>query len=117
MVASGFKPGSTVQISIHSTPVLLATATADANGNVDVTVKIPTGFVPGSTHQIVASGSSPTGAPVNDTVNVTLAGGGGALPFTGAEVVTVGVTGIALLGVGGFLVFAARWKRRTAPVE
>jgi len=117
VVASGFKPNSTVQVSIHSVPILLTTTTADANGNIDVTVKVPSDFTPGSAHQIVASGVSPSGAPVNDTVNITLAGGGSSLPFTGADVLALGVGGVALLGVGGFLFFAARWKRRAVLAE
>jgi hypothetical protein len=117
VVASGFKPNSSVQVSIHSAPVLLATTTADANGNIDVTVTVPSGFTPGSAHQIVASGVDPSGAQVSDTVNITLAGGSGSLPFTGADVLAIGVAGVALVGVGGFLLFAARWKRRAVLAE
>lgn len=112
VVASGFKPNSSVQVLIHSAPILLTTTTADATGSIDVTVKVPSDFTPGSAHQIIASGVSPSGALVNDTVNITLAGGGSSLPFTGADVLAIGIAGIALLGVGGFLFFAARWKRR-----
>lgn len=110
VTASGFKPNSTVQMFVHSTPVLLATVTADANGVASARVQIPSSFTAGSSHQILAEGVDPSGGPLTDTLNITLAGGS-TLPFTGVDALGIGAAGAGLVGFGSFLVFAARRKR------
>jgi hypothetical protein len=53
----GFTPGETVSVTLHSTPVNLGTVTADASGDVDATVTIPIGTVPGA-HELIFTGLS-----------------------------------------------------------
>lgn len=82
----GFLPGSTVTVGLASTAQTLTLATADAHGDVDVTVPVPddvasgdhtlfaTGFTPKGGQQVVGTpvqiGRSPVAGPL------TLAGGG-----------------------------------------
>lgn len=54
----GLKPFSEVRIELHSTPVLLGTATTDANGSFRTTVRMPS-QVPAGSHEIVALGIAP----------------------------------------------------------
>ena len=54
---NGFKPHSTVRIELHSTPVLLSSATIDASGSFRTTVRLPHVVTPG-THHIVAVGTT-----------------------------------------------------------
>lgn len=65
----GFAPGASLTIVLHSDPVALATATADANGAYSVTVTIPAGTTAG-THQIVVSGLGPDGQPRESVVTI-----------------------------------------------
>ena len=65
----GFAPGASLTITLHSDPVVLATATADANGAYSVTVTIPAATTPG-THQIVVSGLGPDGQPRESVVTI-----------------------------------------------
>jgi alpha-L-fucosidase len=65
----GFAPGASLTIVLHSDPVVLATATADANGAYSATVTIPVETTPG-THQIVVSGLGPDGQPRESVVTI-----------------------------------------------
>ncbi|WP_341579836.1 hypothetical protein [Microbacterium schleiferi] len=53
----GFGPNETVQIELHSTPVVLASIPASATGTFSTTVTIPAGTAPGA-HTLVARGLS-----------------------------------------------------------
>lgn len=108
--AAGFRPNSKVTVSIRSTPVLLATVTADANGVADTSVQVPASFAPGSKHTFVLAGVDPAGQRVTRTLPVTLAGGS-ALPFTGVDAVGLTAAGLGLAGFGAFLRFAGRRQR------
>lgn len=110
ITASGFMPNSTVQIYIHSTPVLLATVKADANGVVNATVQVPSTFAAGSAHTIQAQGTDPSGKAITDSLNVVLAGGS-SLPFTGVDALGLGAAAAGLVGFGSFMLFASRRKR------
>ncbi|MGD0748262.1 MAG: IPT/TIG domain-containing protein [Acidimicrobiales bacterium] len=57
VTGSGFAVGESVDISVHSTPVLLKTVTASASGGVDTTVTLPPDLPDGS-HQIVLVGAT-----------------------------------------------------------
>ena len=104
----GFDPGSNVQITIHSTPVLLTTVAADGSGHFSATVTIPAGF--SGLHQITATGLDPQqsvrvlessisltsdGLPATDTVMTDAAGSSDlailALSGAGIVILTVGV--------------------------
>ena len=53
---TSFAPGEQVRLELHSTPVLLATVTADAQGRFTATLTVPR-VAPGA-HQVVATGDS-----------------------------------------------------------
>ena len=57
VTGGGFAAGESVDISVHSTPVLLKSVTASASGTVDTTVALPSDLPDGS-HQIVLAGAS-----------------------------------------------------------
>lgn len=71
----GFGPGTPVTITLHSTPVVLTTTTADAEGNFAVVVTIPTETPPGM-HRLVATGVDGSGRPhaVSRSLSVVSAG-------------------------------------------
>jgi hypothetical protein len=71
ITASGFTPGETVEIWLHSTPVLLATVTASSTGTIDLTVTIPAGMTPGA-HTLVVDGLT-SGVTVSTPLTVTAA--------------------------------------------
>jgi LPXTG-motif cell wall-anchored protein len=121
--SSGWKPGSSVRIELHSTPVILGTALADSRGAFSVTVTIPTETQPGR-HTVVAYGVAPNGAARSLSAGLevrpgaaTPRGGGPgvvALPRTGAAITAFTVLGLALLGFGAFVTRSGRRRRRVA---
>ncbi|MDO4717325.1 MAG: 5'-nucleotidase C-terminal domain-containing protein [Propionibacteriaceae bacterium] len=56
VTGASFAPGEQVRLELHSTPVLLATVTADAQGRFTATLTVPR-VAPGA-HQVVATGGS-----------------------------------------------------------
>ncbi len=56
MTSSGFVPGSTVSTILHSTPLVLATGVADANGVATLSVPIPASYA-GQSHKLVIAGT------------------------------------------------------------
>ena len=89
----GFAAGETVRLELRSTPVLIGTATAGANGAFTVSVRIPAN-AEGGAHTVVAIGGT-SAITVSAALTVTalpttavsvaagvLASTGGVLPFT-----------------------------------
>jgi hypothetical protein len=117
VTADGFKPGSSADIFIFSTPVLLGKATADANGAISAKVTIPSSFAGGSQHTIEVEGVGPTGAALTESLPITLgaasssSGSGGGLAFTGVHIAELSGTGVALVALGAFMVFTFRRRR------
>ena len=68
---SHFVPGGSITIVLHSTPVTLATTTADPTGSFSVSVTIPSDTVPGA-HEIIASDTSGDSASTDLTVTGTV---------------------------------------------
>jgi LPXTG-motif cell wall-anchored protein len=108
----GFTPGEQVRIELHSTPVLLGTVTAGADGTANSTVTIPVGTdagqhtitVVGVTCGIQASIPITVVAPAADEPVASLAAfdpAGRSLSYTGANTGWAVSLGAALL-VGGF---------------
>ncbi|GIE93175.1 hypothetical protein [Paractinoplanes rishiriensis] len=60
ITGSGYAPFSTVYLSLFSNPVSLGTTTADANGNISVTVTVPLG-TPIGNHTLLATGLDANG--------------------------------------------------------
>jgi LPXTG-motif cell wall-anchored protein len=111
LTGGGYQPLSTVTLVMYSTPTVLGTTVADANGNISATVSLPAGV--SGQHTLVASGVDPSGAPHNLTMAVTVGTAGkGGLPNTGASIALPALAGLGALALGGGLLFAAR--RRSA---
>jgi LPXTG-motif cell wall-anchored protein len=110
----GFKVGSSVSIDFLSTPVHLATVTADANGGIGATVTIPANAAPGN-HTIEATGVAPSGAPLVLSANITILGAGTPLPHTGSSsTAPLTAAGVGLVLIGGVAVVGARRRRARA---
>lgn len=110
VAGGGFAPGSSVQITFHSTPVLAATVQADAAGSIDVVVNVPQGLSDGQ-HMVQATGAAPGGGSVVLERVVTVAGGipvPRRLAFTGADIYRLLAIGLLALIVGVALVQMAR---------
>jgi hypothetical protein len=121
----GFPPGTTVTIFVNGTGGLVKTA--DANGNVHITI------------QITSQTAGILGDPVNVTIQcgtntITATGGGVAstgtftescpaatpaaapsstVAFTGANILRWSLAAAALLGVGALMVWGSRRRRPT----
>jgi LPXTG-motif cell wall-anchored protein len=110
----GWQPGSTVQLTIASTPQSLGSATVAGDGTFSATVSIP--CVEAGTHTITASGTASDGSArsVSTTVTVGACGASGTLPHTGGSTSSLlTIVAIALL-VGTVLVIAASRRRTNA---
>ena len=88
--STGWAPGTVVTVSVHSTPVQLATLPADDSGNSSVNVTLPSNLPPGQ-HTLVEQGTDPSGAPRTISIPFstssgyhTVASDGGAFAFGGA---------------------------------
>ncbi len=112
--AGGFKALSSVTITLHSEPVVLASTAADGTGYVDATVTIPAD-TPAGAHEIQLTGIDPSGAALTLTGSITVTGGAsGSLAHTGAAILTLGLLGVTLLGTGALL---SRARRRALPTR
>ncbi len=101
--SSGWKANTDVTITLHSTPVVLATVKADANGAVHSTSAIPSGTSAGA-HTVELTGVDPLGAPRDVSAAITVeAAGGGNLPRTGAAIAALLLVGTVLFAVGAAL--------------
>ena len=109
---TGFTPGATITFELHSDPIRLGTLTADADGALRGTLRIP-GSVPAGAHTLVAL--SGTTVISTTALTVTAAAGaqsggsatapGGALATTGLEApVVIIAVGVILAIMGGLLV-------------
>ncbi len=129
VTATGFAPGEQVRIELHSTPVVLGSARADATGSLHATVSIP-GDVVGDTHELVligeTSGRSARTALTIDRAGASaverasMAGGSAQLAATGASDASLaGLTASALvLLAGGVIVRRRRFDEALAdPTE
>jgi hypothetical protein len=72
VTGAGFAPGSSVDITIESTPVLLGTVTADPTGAVASNVQIPNTIAAG-VHTIKLTGQTVGGAVLVQSMEVTIA--------------------------------------------
>jgi hypothetical protein len=114
-ILTGFRPGEVVTVTLHSTPVRVASATADATGTVRIEFTLPAG-TPAGDHTLVYEGSQ--GTYFQEAFAVTAASGsgsGGSLAYTGASVALPLGLGVGTLALGGGLVFAARRRSAEAP--
>ncbi|MEO8220823.1 MAG: metallophosphoesterase, partial [Specibacter sp.] len=123
VTGTGFKPGSKASFTLHSTPVLLGTATADARGVVTLQVTLPVDVAPGE-HSIVIDGVGVDGKSrqVSASLTITAAAtaavttasstqaAGDDLASTGANATKLGGMAVLLL-IAGAVVFAVTRRR------
>lgn len=113
---TGFRPGSTVDVWLFSTPYLLGEATVAADGTFSATFALPDG-VPVGAHTVQMNGVSTDGAVRSLSTGVvvladpvaTPAAAGTPLATTGAQSGDLALLALALLGAG---VLAVRVRRR-----
>lgn len=115
--ASGFQPNSEVEVIFRSDPITLATATADAAGEVMATVTIPSDA--SGAHRIEVVGVAPDGSPRTVSSDITVTADGESsepLPSTGNSVAPAVIIAIvaALVGVALLVVTRVRRRARTA---
>lgn len=106
IAGGGFIRNGRIRVVLRSEPVLLAETTADANGNVSLTVTLPADTTPGS-HTITLEGEAPDGTPrlVVYTIEVSRAC---TIVGTSRRDVIIGTKGddVICAGRGNDLVFA-----------
>ncbi len=115
----GFAAGDTVQIWLHSTPVLLGTVTANAAGEVSGVVHDDVSTPLGVHHIVLIGATSGTSEP-SAAITVIAAVGPPVidpikqLPFTGFDMgdSLVRALSVALIGAG-FLIIAAKRRKKT----
>lgn len=114
---SGYAGNASVTITMESQPVTLKTTTANAAGQLNTQITIPSNTTPGQ-HTLRATGRSSDGGTLvlSASIVVSSAGSTGqaALPRTGPTS-AVGMAGIGLLlAASGALVFTMRSRKVTA---
>lgn len=117
--ADGFEPGEQVNVTLESTPILVATPTATSAGSISALVTIPADFPPGQ-HTLRAVGQRSGHMVVSSIEVVAVSGAAGAaddnglpgvigdLPRTGAGIATLLVLAVASLIVGALSVRRSR---------
>ncbi|MDQ2955681.1 MAG: fibronectin type III domain-containing protein [Actinomycetota bacterium] len=128
LIGAGFLPYSSVTIILYSSPVVLGTAVTDSHGDFTKQVTIPAVLSAGS-HNLVATGVSPTGAVYQIRMPVTVAAAAitgtgttgtgtstdpGALASTGAEAARIALWAALLTGAGLLLIGFGRRPRLAA---
>lgn len=115
LTGTGFHAGEPVSITLHSTPVHLATVDANDAGAVQVVVVIPTS-TPTGTHTVAMHGLT-FGEQVSASIQVTnpptTVHSGSNLPFSGASaVMPLSTAGASLVLAGGLTLVTIRRRRR-----
>jgi LPXTG-motif cell wall-anchored protein len=107
----GFTPGETVDITLHSTPISLGSATADQEGTVVKTVTIPATLEPG-VHTIEIVGQT-SGVTVSTQIEVTAVEttDPNTLPATGSASGELVALGLALVAFGSASLVAGRRRQ------
>jgi LPXTG-motif cell wall-anchored protein len=116
VMGAGWQPGTTVALSIASTPQSLGSASVQSDGTFTQDVTIPC-LDPG-THTISGSGTDAAGAANTASTTLTVTGtctpgGGGTLPHTGSNSSGVITLACGLILFGAVLVIALN-RRRSA---
>jgi LPXTG-motif cell wall-anchored protein len=127
--AAGLEPGSTWSLELHSTPTIIGSGVVAGDGTFFSTIRIPAG-TPAGAHELILSGTSPSGAAVTAHAWFTLGRNGTilAISFTGptpglAALASTGapdVSGAVLTGLLALIAGAALLllrRRRHLPIE
>ncbi|MGB6059296.1 MAG: hypothetical protein WBF71_13645 [Microthrixaceae bacterium] len=105
----GFTPGSSVEVWMHSSPTLLTTVTAGADGKVSATVTIPKDAQIGAhTMKLVGQGADGQTLSLDLALDVTPLG---QLAFTGGYSSPLLAAGLALIVAGALLTEFTRRRR------
>jgi hypothetical protein len=99
---NGFKPGTPVDLSLHSTVVELGSAVVDANGHFSKTVVIPASTEAGP-HTITAAGVAADGSARNLSISITVVAPTH-LPVSGSNTKRDASIALALIAFGLFAV-------------
>ncbi|MCA1726163.1 MAG: hypothetical protein LC722_00425 [Actinobacteria bacterium] len=104
-----WKPGTEVKVFFRSTPVRVATTTAEEDGSFSTDATIPEDATVGD-HLIQVLGTAPSGGPdgCSIPIEVVASRGGGGLSGTGIAVWGFLAVAVALLGSGSSMLVAAR---------
>jgi hypothetical protein len=100
IAGSGFAAYSSVSVYVHSSPVFLATTTADAHGAISTSVSLPGNLPPGG-HTLTATGPAAGGGTSTLAVGITVGGRGersGGISGTAGAAVAGGVLLLAIAG-------------------
>lgn len=118
ITADGFLSSSTSTFTLFSAPVVLGTATANAQGVVSLTATIPASTTPGA-HRIEVSGTGADGQPLTVVQNITVTGAAGAdLPTTGSDsALPLTQVAIGVMAFGGLMVVIANKRRSGSPTS
>jgi hypothetical protein len=110
---TGWDPNTTVELTLHSTPVPLGTTETADDGTFTQTVTIPADTATGA-HTIEVAGFDAHGdaatVDVANTVTSTPTAPQGTLPFTGGPILPLTIVGLGAMGAGLALV----WRRRAS---
>jgi LPXTG-motif cell wall-anchored protein len=113
-ILKGFKPGEVVTVVLHSTPTVLGTFTADANGVVTATFTVPAGTAAGS-HTLVFEGNQGSYFQEAFQVAASVQTASSGLAYTGADVAVPLALGGALVLAGGGALLVSRRRTAQAP--
>jgi hypothetical protein len=108
----GFVSGDTVSLYVASTPVLLGTGIADADGVVTIEAELPGDLEPGEHTLALLSSDGTIGFSQAITVSAEDTSGG--LPLTGSDSRTLLILAAGLVGLGALGTVAARRSARTS---
>lgn len=108
-IIEGFQPFEEVTLVMHSTPVVLGTFTADANGVLTASFTLPAGATVG-THTLVYEGTT---TYFQESFTVTAKGK--QLAYTGADVTVPLTVGIGLVLAGAGALYVSRRRPAGAP--
>ena len=124
VTGTDFDPGESVQVWMHSLPVLLSTVTADQNGSILTSVTVPASTTSGLHHVVMIGVSSSTAQLSSETITVINSGTGTVraavvaqqtieLARTGTETIPVGGAALLLFLIG-VLLLVLRLRTRNA---
>ncbi len=126
--AQNLLPGSTTTVTMHSTPIVLATALVPGSRTVTISSQLPAS-VPAGAHRLVFAGTAEDGTPVSVTAWFTVLRNGtigavslaGPVAYTEAALAATGAEGVGdvtlaalLLMLGGLVLVRMSARRRRA---